>query len=225
MSANIESHLNENRVFKPAKEFVKKARVQSLAQYRTMWEESVKRPDKFWGREAAELTWQTKWKKVLDWKLPFAKWFVGGKLNVSENCLDRHLDGVRRNKAAILWEGEPGEKRVLTYAQLHREVCKFANVLKRNRVKKGDRVLIYMPMIPEAAIAMLACARIGATHSVVFGGFSSDSIRDRISDCQASLVVTADGGYRRGSIVPLKISVLPPPVKLMVWPCSPDAPP
>ncbi len=207
MSANIESHLNENRVFKPAKDFVKKARVQSLAQYRTMWEESVKRPDKFWGREAAELTWQTKWKKVLDWKLPFAKWFVGGKLNVSENCLDRHLDGVRRNKAAILWEGEPGEKRVLTYAQLHREVCKFANVLKRNRVKKGDRVLIYMPMIPEAAIAMLACARIGATHSVVFGGFSSDSIRDRIADCQASLVVTADGGYRRGSIVPLKKNV------------------
>jgi acetyl-CoA synthetase len=207
MSQNIESTLVENRVFKPSKEFSKKARISSMQQYRKMWEESIKRPDKFWGREAAELVWQQKWTQVLDWKLPFAKWFVGGKLNVSENCLDRHLGTARQNKAAILWEGEPGEKRAITYQQLHREVCKFANVLKRNKVKKGDRVIIYMPMIPEAAVAMLACARIGATHSVVFGGFSADSIKDRIEDCGASMVITADGGYRRGSIVPLKKNV------------------
>ena len=203
----IESHLVEKRVFKPSKDFSKKARVQSLSQYREMWEESIQKPDKFWAREASELVWREKWTKVLDWKEPYAKWFVGGKLNVSENCLDRHLGTPRQNKAAILWEGEPGEKRVLTYQQLHREVCRFANVLKRNKVKKGDRVLIYMPMIPEAAVAMLACARIGATHSVVFGGFSAESIKDRIADSGASLVITADGGYRRGAIVPLKKNV------------------
>ena len=144
---------------------------------------------------------------MLEWKAPFAKWFVGGKLNLSENCLDRHLNGPNRNKAAIIWEGEPGDKRTLTYQQLHRDVCRFANVLKRNGIKKGDRVIIYMPAIPEAAIAMLACARIGAVHSVIFGGFSPDSIRDRIADCGAVAVVTADGGYRRGAIVPLKKNV------------------
>ena len=197
----------ENRVFKPAKEFSKKARISSLAQYKAMWVESVKKPEKFFAREAADLLWQKKWTKVLDWKLPSAKWFVGGKINVSENCLDRHIDGDRKTKAAIIWEGEPGEKRVLTYQQLHREVCKFANVLKRQNVTKGDRVIIYMPMIPEAAVAMLACARIGAVHSVVFGGFSAESIRDRINDCGAKVVVTADGGYRRGAIVPLKKNV------------------
>jgi acetyl-CoA synthetase len=208
MSAkNIESILVEKRVFKPAKDFSKKARIQSLDQYRTMWEESVNKPEKFWAREAADLVWQKKWSKVLTWKEPFAKWFEGGKLNVTESCLDRHITGPRRNKAAIMWEGEPGEKRTITYQQLHREVCRFANVLKRNKVKKGDRVLIYMPMIPEAAIAMLACARIGATHSVVFGGFSSESIKDRLVDSQATIVITADGGYRRGSIVPLKKNV------------------
>ena len=207
MSKHIESNLVENRVFKPAKEFSKKARISSLAQYRKMWVESVKKPEKFWAREAADLLWQKKWSKVLDWKLPFAKWFVGGKLNVSENCLDRHLDGARKTKAAIIWEGEPGEKRVLTYQQLHRDVCKFANVLKRQGVKRGDRVIVYMPMIPEAAVAMLACARIGAVHSVVFGGFSAESIRDRINDCGAKVVITADGGYRRGTIVPLKKNV------------------
>ena len=207
MSNNIESHLIENRVFKPAKEFVKKARVQSLAEYRKLWEESIKKPDKFWAREAKELTWNQKWTKVLDWKEPFAKWFVGGKLNVSENCLDRHLTGPRKNKAAIIWEGEPGERRVITYQQLHRDVCRFANVLKRNKIKKGDRVIIYMPMIPEAAVAMLACARLGILHSVVFGGFSAESIKDRVFDSGAVAVITADGGYRRGSIVPLKANV------------------
>ena len=172
-----------------------------------MHRESIRQPEKFWAREARELTWQRPWKKVLEWKPPFAKWFVGGKLNVAENCLDRHLQGPRRNKAAIIWEGEPGDKRILTYQQLHRDVCRFANVLKRNKIRKGDRVIIYMPTIPEAAIAMLACARIGAVHSVVFGGFSADSIRDRIADCGAIAVITADGGYRRGAIVPLKHNV------------------
>jgi acetyl-CoA synthetase len=207
METNIESHLIEKRVFKPAKDFAKKARIKSLAQYRKMYRESVRRPDTFWAREAKELIWRKPWKKVLDWKAPFAKWFVGGQLNLSENCLDRHLDGSRRNKAAIIWEGEPGEKRTLTYQQLHREVCRFANVLKRNKVRKGDRVIIYLPTIPEAAIAMLACARIGAVHSVIFGGFSADSIRDRIADSGAIALITADGSYRRGAIVPLKNNV------------------
>lgn len=197
----------EKRSLKPSREFSKKARIGTLAEYRELWEESVKRPDKFWAREASELVWDTKWSKVLEWKEPFAKWFVGGKLNVSENCLDRHLGTPRQNKAAILWEGEPGEKRAFTYQQLHREVCRFANVLKSHKVKKGDRVIIYMPMVPEAAIAMLACARIGAVHSVVFGGFSAEAIRDRIADSQAVLVVTSDGGYRRGSVVGLKRNV------------------
>ena len=207
MEKNIESHLKETRVFKPARAFAKNARIGSLEKYRRMYRESIRQPEKFWAREARELTWQKPWKKVLEWKAPFAKWFVGGKLNVAENCLDRHLQGPRRNKAAIIWEGEPGDKRILTYQQLHREVCRFANVLKRNKIRKGDRVIIYLPTIPEAAIAMLACARIGAVHSVVFGGFSADSIRDRIADCGATAVITADGGYRRGAIVPLKQNV------------------
>jgi acetyl-CoA synthetase len=207
MAENIESHLVEKRVFKPAKNFAKSARIKSLEQYRRMYRESIKRPEKFWGREAGELVWQRRWKSVLKWKAPFAQWFAGGKLNVSENCLDRHLTGPARNKAAILWEGEPGDKRALTFQQLHRDVCRFANVLKRNKIRKGDRVIIYLPTIPEAAIAMLACTRIGAVHSVVFGGFSADSIRDRIADCGAVAVITADGSYRRGAIIPLKKNV------------------
>jgi len=207
METNIESHLIEKRVFKAAKGFSRKARIKSLAQYRKMYRESMRRPDAFWVREAKELVWRKPWNRVLDWKAPFAKWFVGGQLNLSENCLDRHLDGPRRNKAAIIWEGEPGEKRTLTYQQLHREVCHFTNVLKRNKIRKGDRVIIYLPTIPEAAIAMLACARIGAVHSVVFGGFSAESIRDRIADSGAIALITADGSYRRGAIVPLKNNV------------------
>jgi acetyl-CoA synthetase len=207
MHDNIESHLVEKRVFKPDKDFAKKARIKSLAQYRKMYRESIRSPDRFWAREAKELTWRKPWKKVLDWKAPFAKWFVGAQLNLCENCLDRHLAGPRRNKAAIIWEGEPGEKRILTYQQLHREVCRFANVLKRNKIRKADRVIIYLPTIPEAAIAMLACARIGAVHSVVFGGFSAESIRDRIADSGAIALITADGSYRRGGIVPLKNNV------------------
>src|SRR3984893_2854049 len=194
MNTNIESHLIENRVFKPAKSFSKNAYISSFAQYQELYRKSIKNPEKFLAQQAAKLlVWQKKWKAILEWKEPFAKWFVGGKLNVSENCLDRHLAGSRRNKAAIIWEGEPGDKRTLTYQQLHREVCRFANVLKRNKIKKGDRVIIYMPMCPEAAIAMLGCARIGAIHSVVFGGFSAEAIKDRFNDSQAKLVVTADG--------------------------------
>ncbi len=204
---SIESILTENRVFKPSRAFSKAAHISSMEQYWEMYQESIRRPDKFWGRLARELAWKTSWEKVLEWKPPFAKWFVGGGINVSENCLDRHLTGATRNKAAILWEGEPGERRTLTYQQLHREVCVCANILLRNGVRKGDRVLIYMPLIPEAAIAMLACARIGAVHSVVFGGFSSESIKERLADSGARVVVTADGGYRRGAIVPLKHNV------------------
>jgi acetyl-CoA synthetase len=201
------SAITETRLFKPDPAFAKKARISSMAQYKKMYDESLKHPDKFFGREAKELLWQKPFTKVLDWKCPNAKWFLGGKLNVSENCLDRHIDGPRKTKAAIIWEGEPGEKRVLTYQQLHRDVCRFANVLKRNGAKKGDRVIIYMPMVPEAAIAMLACTRIGALHSVVFGGFSAESIKDRVIDCGATIVITCDGGYRRGAVVPLKKNV------------------
>jgi acetyl-CoA synthetase len=204
---SIETNLHEYRTFPPAETFAASARIGSMAEYKKLYQESIDHPDTFWAREASELVWQKPWSEVLEWSPPFAKWFVGGKINASENCLDRHLSGPRRNKAAIIWEGEPGEKRTLTYAQLHREVCLFANVLKRNGVKKGDRVLIYLPMIPEAVVAMLACARMGAVHSVVFGGFSSDSIRDRLADSGATVVVTADGGYRRGQIVTLKQNV------------------
>ena len=211
---NITSVLQEERVFPPSKEFSKRARLKSLAEYRRLYNESIRSPEKFWGKAAKdELVWFKPWKKVLQWKEPFAKWFIGGQLNVSYNCLDRHLGTPLANKAALIWEGEPaapgkaGEERVLTYKQLHHEVCLFANVLKRNGIKKGDRVLIYLPMIPEAAVAMLACARIGAVHSVVFGGFSAQSVADRIQDSQAKLVVTADGGFRRGAVVPLKKNV------------------
>jgi len=207
-SNNIESHLIEKRVFNPPEAFSSKADIPSFEQYQKLYRKSIGNPEEFWGEQASELlVWHKKWKTVLDWKEPFARWFVGGTLNVSENCLDRHLSGPRRNQAALIWEGEPGDKRTLTYQQLHREVCKFANVLKRNQIKKGDRVIIYMPMCPEAAIAMLACARLGAIHSVVFGGFSAAAIKDRVLDSQAKMVITADGGYRRGAIVPLKSNV------------------
>ncbi len=194
-------------VHKPSKEFSAKARIPSMAAYKKLYKESIDRPDKFWAKEAKELLWQKPWTKVLEWKAPFAKWFEGGKLNVCENCVDRHALGARKNKAAIIWEGEPGDKRVLTYGQLHKEVCRFANVLEKNGIKAKDRVLIYMPMVPEAAIAMLACARIGAVHNVVFGGFASEAIVDRLEDSGAVAVITADGGWRRGKIIPLKPAV------------------
>jgi acetyl-CoA synthetase len=212
--SNFKSVLQEKRVFPPNKKFSASAHVKSLAQYRRLYNESIRSPEKFWAKQGKnELVWFKPWKKVLEWKEPFAKWFVGGQLNASYNCLDRHLGTPTANKAALIWEGEPaspgrpGEERTLTYKQLHREVCRFANVLKRNGIKKGDRVLIYLPMVPEAAVAMLACARIGAVHSVVFGGFSAQSVADRIQDSQAKLVITADGGFRRGAVVPLKQNV------------------
>jgi acetyl-CoA synthetase len=207
---DIESLLKEKRLFKPDPAFAKNANwnKKTIAEYRKLGE---KNPVRFWAKMAREnLDWFTAWKQDLVWKPPFAKWFVGGKLNVSYNCIDRHLEGEnawRRNKAAIIWEGEPGDQVTLTYGQLHREVCKFANVLKGLGVKKGDRVALYMPMIPELAIAMLACTRIGAPHSIVFGGFSAEALRDRINDAGAKCVITADGGYRRGAPLPLKPAV------------------
>jgi len=213
-SVGITSVMHENRVFPPPKEFSRHALIRSLTEYRKLYRESVTTPEKFWAKQAKnELVWFTPWKKVLQWNEPFAKWFSGGHLNVSFNCLDRHLGTPTANKAALIWEGEPagpgqpGEERTVTYKQLHHEVCRFANVLKRHGLKRGDRVLIYLPMVPEAAIAMLACARIGAVHSVVFGGFSAQSVADRIHDSQAKLVITADGGFRRGAVVPLKQNV------------------
>ena len=204
----IESILQEKRLFSPNPEFSQNAHIKSLQEYQHLYEKAKANPEQFWAELAEqELNWFAKWDKVLDWQPPFAKWFVNGKINISYNCLDRHLTTWRKNKAAIIWEGEPGDSRTLTYAQLHREVCQFANVLKQLGVKNGDRVGIYMPMIPEAAIAMLACARIGAPHSVVFGGFSAEALRDRLIDAQAKLVITADGGWRKDVIVPLKEQV------------------
>ncbi len=204
---DITSILRENRTFTPARAFSSGAAITSFAQYKNLYRRSIKDPEKFWSSIARELYWFKPWKKVLQWKLPFAQWFVGGKINVAYNCLDRHLDTWRKNKAAIIWEGEPGDNRTLTYLELHREVSKFGNVLKKLGVTKGDRVVIYMPLVPELAIAMLACARIGAAHSIIFGGFSAHALIDRINDARAKLVVTADGGYRRGSVIPLKRNV------------------
>jgi len=192
--------LEENRRFPPPSTFADGAVVSD----ESIYAEAASDRLAYWERWAEELDWFEKWDTVLEWEPPYAKWFVGGKLNVSYNCLDRHLDGPLRNKAALVWEGEPGGKRTYTYWDLHREVCKFANVLKGLGVEKGDRVAIYLPMIPEAAIAMLACSRIGAPHSVVFGGFSPESLSDRINDAEAKLLITADGGFRRGQIVQLK---------------------
>lgn len=206
--AEITSILKEKRLFPPSPEFAKKAHVKSHKEYDRIYKESIRNPEKFWSKKAKELlSWTKTWKMVLQWTPPFAKWFIGGKLNVSYNCLDRHVETWRKNKAAIIWEGEPGETRTLTYDQLLADVCKFANALKEKGIRKGDRVIIYMPMVPELAVAMLACARIGATHSVVFGGFSAQSLIDRINDTQAKMVITADGGFRRGGVVALKDAV------------------
>jgi acetyl-CoA synthetase len=206
-AATITSVLKENRLFAPPSEFAAQASIKTVAEYEKLWQQARDDPESFWARQAERLTWFQRWNKVLEWKEPHAQWFVGGKLNVSFNCLDRHLNGPRKNKAAIIWEGEPGDSRVLRYQDLHREVCKFANVLKGQGIRVGDRVAIYMPMIPELAIAMLACARIGATHSIVFGGFSAEAVADRNNDAGARLIVTADGGWRRGKVVPLKQNV------------------
>src|SRR5215217_4614202 len=206
-SQEIESVLQESRVFPPPPAFSARAHISSMEQYRQLAKEAEDDPEGYWAKRAEDLHWFKKWDTVLDWQPPFAKWFVGGRINASYNCLDRHLDGPRRTKAALIWEGEPGDERILTYQTLHREVCKFANVLKGLGVEKGDRVGLYMPLVPELAIAMLACARIGATHSVVFGGFSAEAVRERMNDAEAKVVITANVGYRRGAEIPLKKNV------------------
>ncbi|HIK45063.1 MAG TPA: acetate--CoA ligase [Leptolyngbyaceae cyanobacterium M65_K2018_010] len=207
-SPTIESVLHEPRLFPPPADFTQGSVINSLEAYQTLAAKAAANPAQFWADLASqELHWFKPWQTALDWQPPFVKWFVGGKLNISYNCLDRHLTTWRRNKAALIWEGEPGDSRTLTYAQLHREVCKIANVLKQLGVKKGDRVGIYMPMIPEAAIAMLACARIGAPHTVVFGGFSAEALKDRLNDAAAKLVITADGGFRKDKVIALKEAV------------------
>jgi acetyl-CoA synthetase len=198
--SDIDVLLQENRKFEPSAEFRRTAHVTSTEVYA----EAERDTERFWAEMARSLEWARPWSSVLEWTPPHAKWFVGGRLNASVNCVDRHIRTARRNKAALVFEGEPGDRRTLTYWDLYVEVNKFANVLKRLGVRRGDRVGIYMPLIPEVVIAMLACARIGAIHSVVFGGFSPDSLRDRMNDAQARVVITADGGYRRGQVIPLK---------------------
>ncbi|MFH1897081.1 MAG: acetate--CoA ligase [Candidatus Desantisbacteria bacterium] len=210
----IHSMMKEDRIFYPPKELSEKAHIKSMDEYEQLYKESVENPEGFWGRQAEEnLTWFKKWDKVLEYDFskigeveePFVKWFQGGKLNVSYNCIDRHLTSWRRNKAAIIWQGDKEEdKRTLTYQQLHTMVCKFANVLKNNGIKKGDRVTLFLPMIPELAIAMLACSRIGAIHSVIFSAFSAESLKNRILDCDSKMVITADVGFHGGKIVDLK---------------------
>ncbi len=207
ITTGIESTLQETRLFPPAAEFSANAHIKSFEEYQEIFDRAAKDPEAFWASVAEDLHWFKKWDTILKWNKPHAEWFVGGKINASYNCLDRHLETHRKNKAAIIWEGEPGETRTLTYQQMHREVSKFANVLKRTGIKTGDRIALYMPLVPELAIAMLACARIGATHSVIFGGFSAEAIRDRVNDAYCKLIVTADGGYRRGQEIKLKETV------------------
>jgi len=196
----LDALLQENRRFRPPATFVDQANIND----QDIYESAASDPEGYWSKWAAELDWFEPWKRVLKWSPPHAEWFMGGRINVSYNCLDRHVEGGRGDRTAIIWEGEPGDARTFTYAELHGEVSRFANVLRGLGVEKGDRVTIYLPMIPEAAIAMLACTRIGAVHSVVFGGFSPDSLADRNNDAESKLLITADGGWRRGSVVPLK---------------------
>ncbi|MCO6509423.1 MAG: acetate--CoA ligase [Aridibacter famidurans] len=204
----IESLFHEHRVFDPPEDFAQNAAIKSFAEYTDIYEGSVKDPVSFWEMVAENLHWEKRWHTGLEWNEPHAKWFVGGLINASVNCLDRHLETWRRNKAAIIWEGEPeDEVRTITYQQLHREVCRIANAMKRLGIEKGDRVAIYMPMVPETAMAMLACARIGATHTVIFGGFSAEAISDRVNDCKCKMIITADGGFRRGNVLNLKETV------------------
>src|SRR3982751_2281341 len=195
------------RIVQVPPQFAKQARIGSKEKYRALYDRSISDPDGFWAEQAERITWSKKWKAVSKWDFNSAKieWFIGGKLNASVNCLDRHLTTARRNKAALIWEGDsPEESRTLTYADVYRETCRFANALRKLGVHKGDRVTIYLPMVPELPIAILACARVGAIPSVLFGGFSAESLRNRIQDCGSDIVITADGGYRGGRVVPLK---------------------
>jgi len=204
---HIVSLLKEQRVFPPGREFSRHAHIHSPEVYDSICRRAAEDPEGFWADIASELHWFAPWKKVLEWESPFSKWFVGGKTNVSYNCLDRHLNSARKNKIAILWEGENSEVRALSYQMLHYDVCRFANVLKSLGIRNGDRATIYMGMVPELAVAMLACARMGVTHNVVFGGFSAEALRDRINDSKSRVLITADGAYRRGAVVPLKKNV------------------
>ncbi|MEA2749560.1 MAG: acetyl-CoA synthetase, partial [Myxococcales bacterium] len=204
MSDSIESHQKEVRRFPPSKEFCAKAHVQSHAAYQSMYDLSLSDPETFWRENTQDLVFRTPWKTFVEWELPHAKFFVGSTLNITESCLDRHLDTSARTRAAIVFEGEPGDVRTITYFELHREVVRLAAALTDMGVNAGDRIAIYMGMVPETAVAMLACARIGATHSVIFGGFSSDALSERINDCGAKVLLTQDGAWRRGNVVPLK---------------------
>ncbi len=201
---SIKSILVEDRIFPPPPDFARAAHVSGLDQYQALWDRARDDPEGFWGEMAGALRWSKPWDRVLDWQPPHARWFVGATINAADNCVDRHCEGPLRNKAAIVWEGEPGDRRVLRYQDLQREVSQFANVLKGLGVRKGDVVAVYMPMVPELAITLLACARIGAPHTVIFGGFSAEALAGRMQDCKAKVLVTADGGYRRGKVVPLK---------------------
>src|SRR5215468_1763897 len=204
---NIESLLKEQRVFPPDPEFSKHAHIHGLEVYDSISNRAAEDPEGFWAEIASQLHWFEPWTQVLEWNTPFAKWFVGGKTNVSYNCLDRHLTTHRKNKVAILWEGEPGDQRMISYQELHRLVCRFASVLKGRGLKAGDRAIIYMGMVPELPVALLACARLGVTHSVVFGGFSAEALKARIQDLEAQVVITQDGAWRRGKEVRLKPAV------------------
>src|SRR6516225_5292948 len=198
----------QSNVFPPSPEFVKRARVQGMEGYRALYRRAAEKPEEFWGELAEkELFFFQKWSHVFEWHPPFAKWFAGGKTNVAYNCIDRHLATHRKNKVAILWEGEPGDQRMITYQELYGLVARFANVLKSRGLHTGDRAIIYMPMIPELPVALLACARLGIIHSVVFGGFSAEALKARIQDLEAQVVITADGGWRRGKEVRLKPAV------------------
>ena len=209
-SSVLDTVSTESRLFDPPKHFAERARIGSLEEYRALYRRSMEDPEGFWREQATSLTWSKPFDRVLEWQAPHAQWFVGGQLNASVNCLDRHVASGHGNKVALIWEGEPfgtgrsGEERVFTYSELLAEVCRFANALRAMKVRTGDRVGIYLPLVPEAVVAMLACARLGATHSVVFGGFSAEALRDRMADAGAKVIVTADGGFRRGAVVPLK---------------------
>ncbi len=204
MSDGIESRLKEDRRFVPSAEFSDRARIPTHAEYTSLYRQSLDDPETFWREQTTDIVWRTPWERFLDWKLPNARFFEGGTLNLTETCLDRHLTTAARTRAAIVWEGEPGDTRTLSYFELHREVVRLTAVLADLGVVAGDRVAIYMGMVPETAIAMLACARLGATHSVIFGGFSAEALRDRINDCKAKVLLTQDGAWRRGNVVPLK---------------------
>ncbi|HEU5183811.1 MAG TPA: AMP-binding protein, partial [Gemmatimonadaceae bacterium] len=198
--SDLDVLLTEERRFPPPESFRRSANVPS----EELYDFASRDPESFWAKMADELEWSKRWDRILEWKPPRAKWFLGGKINASVNCVDRHVRGARRNQAALIWEGEPGDRRTLTYWDLYRDVNRFASVLKKLGVRRGDRVAIYLPLIPEVVVAMLACARIGAIHSVVFGGFSAEALRDRINDAECKVLITADGGYRRGQTIPLK---------------------